>query len=77
MRELVSWVLRDNGYNRAQVDETVRAGERLDVQVANPPALFTVYFTAWTTGDGVVHFRDDIYDLDGPGADRAEPGRRR
>jgi murein L,D-transpeptidase YcbB/YkuD len=67
VRELVSWVLRDNGYSRAMVDQTVRGGERLDVQVANPPALFTVYFTAWTTGEGVIHFRDDIYNLDGPG----------
>jgi murein L,D-transpeptidase YcbB/YkuD len=67
VRELVSWVLRDNGYSRAMVDQTVRGGERLDVQVANPPSLFTVYFTAWTTGEGVIHFRDDIYNLDAPG----------
>ncbi len=66
-RELVSWVLRDNGYDQAMVDQTVRGGERLDVQVTSPPALFTVYFTAWTTGEGVIHFRDDIYNLDGPG----------
>jgi murein L,D-transpeptidase YcbB/YkuD len=67
VRELVSWVLRDNGYDQAMVDQTVRGGERLDVQVTSPPALFTVYFTAWTTGEGVIHFRDDIYNLDGPG----------
>jgi L,D-transpeptidase YcbB len=68
VRELVAWVLRDNGYNLAMVDQTIRSGERLDVAVANPPAIFTVYFTAWTTGDGVVHFRDDIYGLDSQGA---------
>jgi murein L,D-transpeptidase YcbB/YkuD len=67
VRELVAWVLRDTGYNLAMVDQTVRSGERLDVEVANPPAIFTVYFTAWTTGDGVVHFRDDIYGLDSQG----------
>jgi murein L,D-transpeptidase YcbB/YkuD len=67
VRELVSWVLRDNGYNRAMVDQTVRSGERLDVDIANGPAIFTVYFTAWTTGDGVVHFRDDIYNFDSQG----------
>lgn len=67
VRELVAWVLRDNGYNLAMVDQTIRSGERLDVAVANPPAIFTVYFTAWTTGDGVLHFRDDIYGLDGQG----------
>jgi murein L,D-transpeptidase YcbB/YkuD len=64
----VAWVLRDSGYSRATVDQTVRSGQRIDVPVTNPPAIFTVYFTAWTTGDGVVHFRDDIYNLDAQGA---------
>lgn len=68
VRELVAWVLRDTGYNRAGVDQTIRTGDRLDVKVVNPPTLMTVYFSAWTTGDGIVHFRDDIYGLDGQGA---------
>ena len=67
VRELVAWVLRDTGYNRARVDETIKSGERLDVEVVNPPSIYTVYFTAWTTGDGLVHFRDDIYGLDSQG----------
>jgi murein L,D-transpeptidase YcbB/YkuD len=67
VREVVSWVLRDQGYNRAAVDQVVRSGERLDVDVPNGPAIYTVYFTAWTSGDGVVHFRDDIYGLDTQG----------
>ena len=67
VRELVTWVLRDQGYNRAMVDQTVRSGERLDVDIPEGPAIYTVYFTAWTTGDGVVHFRDDIYNLDAQG----------
>jgi murein L,D-transpeptidase YcbB/YkuD len=67
VRELVAWVLRDTGYNLATVDETIRSGQRIDVQVTNPPTIITVYFTAWTTGDGVVHFRDDIYALDSQG----------
>jgi L,D-transpeptidase YcbB len=64
VRELVAWVLRDSGYNLAMVDQAVRSGERADVKVENPPAIYTVYFTAWTTGDGIVHFREDIYDFD-------------
>ncbi len=67
VRELVAWVLRDTGYTLAAVDQTIRSGERLDVEVINPPTILTVYFTAWTTGDGVVHFRDDIYALDSQG----------
>jgi murein L,D-transpeptidase YcbB/YkuD len=68
VREIVSWILRDTGYNRASVDRAIRSGERIDVDVANPPDLYTVYFTAWTTGDGVIHFRDDIYNYDSQGA---------
>ena len=67
VREVVAWVLRNQGYNRAAVDQVVRSGERLDVDVPNGPAIYTVYFTAWTSGDGVVHFRDDIYGLDTQG----------
>lgn len=68
VRELVAWVLRDTGYDLARVNQTIRTGERLDVEVTNPPTIMTVYLTAWTTGDGVVHFRDDIYGLDNQGA---------
>lgn len=64
VRELVTWVLRDNGYDRAAVDQTIRSGERIDVAVENSPSLYMVYFTAWTTGDGVIHFRNDIYNYD-------------
>ncbi len=67
VRELVAWVLRGNGYTLATVDQAIRSGERMDVEVADPPAILTVYFTAWTTGDGVIHFRNDIYGIDSQG----------
>ena len=67
VRELVSWILRGNGYDRALVDATIRSGERLDVEVTEMPELHLAYFTAWTTGDGTVHFREDIYGLDTAG----------
>lgn len=64
IRELATWVLRDNGYSRANLDDAIRSGQFQDVQVASPPAMFTAYFTAWTTGDGIVQFRNDIYNYD-------------
>ena len=68
VRELVAWVLRDTGYNlRHGRPDGPLAASGSTSQVANPPAIYTVYFTAWTTGDGVVHFRDDIYGLDSQG----------
>jgi murein L,D-transpeptidase YcbB/YkuD len=29
-------------------------------------AVHLAYVSAWSTGDGTVHFRSDIYNLDGP-----------
>ena len=62
------WLLKDNpGWDRAKIDETIRSGERVDVQLANPVPVYWVYITAWATPDGVVQFRDDIYQRDGFG----------
>ena len=30
-----------------------------------PVPVYFTYISAWSTGDGVVHFRDDIYGRDG------------
>ena len=40
VRELVSWILRDTGYNRASVDRAIRSGERIDVDIVD--ALLTI-----------------------------------
>lgn len=65
VRELITWLLQDNGWTRAQVDETIRSGERLDVALKTQTPVYFSYITAWSTADGVVHFRPDIYDRDG------------
>lgn len=66
IRELIVWILRDTpGWDRNAIENEFRSGSRLDVQVVNPVALHWTYITAWSTTDGVVQFRDDIYHLDG------------
>ena len=68
VRDYVAWLLRDNpGWDRAKIDEAIRSGERIDVKLANPVPVYWVYITAWATPDGVVQFRDDIYQRDGFG----------
>jgi L,D-transpeptidase YcbB len=70
VRELVNWLLRDSkGWSREEIDEVIRSGERKDARLAKPVPLFWVYVTAWATPDGVVQFRDDIYNRDGLGPD--------
>ncbi len=65
VRELITWLLEGNDWTRAQVDETIRSGERLDVKLKVQTPVYFSYITAWSTADGVVHFRPDIYDRDG------------
>lgn len=62
--EFVTWILRDNGYDIISVNTAFASGERLDVSVRNPVPIFTTYFTAWANRNGVVSFRDDIYEFD-------------
>ena len=68
VRELVYWLLADTaGWSRAEIDRVIKSGERKDARLAKPVPLHWVYVTAWATSDGVVQFRDDIYERDGLG----------
>ena len=71
---LTEWILRRTpGWDRARIDEVVRSKERLDVKVEDPPAVIWAYLTSWVTPDGNVHFRKDIYRLDGTGFISGQP----
>ncbi len=66
VRELVYWILAESpGWSKTEIDEVIKSGERKDAKVAKPLPLYWVYVTAWATPDGVVQFRDDIYNRDG------------
>ncbi len=65
---LTNWILQGQvGWDRGQIEAVVNSGERLDVKVEDGPQIRFAYLTAWATDDGKVHFRDDIYRLDGTG----------
>jgi murein L,D-transpeptidase YcbB/YkuD len=66
VRELVYWILAETpGWSKIEIDEVIKSGERKDAKVLKPLPLYWVYVTAWATPDGVVQFRDDIYNRDG------------
>jgi murein L,D-transpeptidase YcbB/YkuD len=66
VRDLVSWILSDtSGWSRLEIDEVIKSGERKDAKLKVPVPLHWIYVTAWSTADGVVQFRDDIYNRDG------------
>ena len=62
--EFVAWILRDSGYDIIDVNANFASGERIDADVSNPVPIFMTYFTAWANRNGVVSFRDDVYDFD-------------
>lgn len=63
----VSWILRDDGWDINAVRATFESGERLDVPVKSPVPLQTTYITAWANRQGVVSFREDVYQYDAAG----------
>ena len=66
VRDLVTWLLRDTpGWDRQHFEQTIKSGENTPVQLAEPVPVYFTYISAWSTGDGVAHFRDDIYGRDG------------
>lgn len=66
VRDLVTWLLRDTpGWSRQRFEQTIKSGESVPVAISDPVPVYFTYVSAWSTGDGVVHFRDDIYGRDG------------
>ncbi|WP_127142708.1 L,D-transpeptidase family protein [Pelagibacterium montanilacus] len=63
----VAWILRENNYDIISVNTAFASGDRQDVSVSNPVPILTTYFTAWANRNGVVSFRDDVYDFDAEG----------
>lgn len=66
VRDLDVWLLKNTpGWDRQSIENTIKGGQNTPIAVADPVPLHFVYVTAWSTGDGVVQFRDDIYQMDG------------
>ncbi|MDB5508396.1 MAG: murein L,D-transpeptidase [Hyphomicrobiales bacterium] len=71
VRDYVAWLLKDTaGWDRNRIDESIRSGQRIDARLSSPVPVYWVYVTAWAN-DGLIQFRDDIYQRDGFGASGA------
>lgn len=65
VRDLATWLLQDTpGWDRAKIDFAIASGERQSVALAKKVPVAWIYLTGWMTRDGIVHFRDDVYDQD-------------
>ena len=66
VREYVFWILKNTpDWPQERIADALVSGERIDAPVSDPVPLYFQYVTAWATPDGIVQFRDDIYQRDG------------
>lgn len=66
IRDFVEFLLAETpGWDSAAIDNAFRSGERLDARLSRDVNVYWTYITAWATPDGLVQFRDDIYQKDG------------
>jgi murein L,D-transpeptidase YcbB/YkuD len=67
VRDLASWLLKGSEWeDRTRIDAAITTNERKDIKLAKAVPIAWVYLTGWAAGDGMIHFRDDIYGLDTP-----------
>ena len=77
--DLATWLLEGSGgsptgvWNREALLAKVAGAAREDVRLAKAVPVIWVYMTGWSSADGTVHFRDDVYQVDGVG-DVAQAG---
>ncbi|MCC2099259.1 MAG: L,D-transpeptidase family protein [Hyphomicrobiales bacterium] len=74
--DLAEWLLRDTpgGWSKRKINKYI-GGKRRDVRLASPVPVAWIYMTGWASSNGVVHFRDDIYDVDRIGGGRTASAR--
>lgn len=66
IRELSTWLLKETeGWSREAIEAGIVSGENIPIQLQEAVPVYFAYFTAWSSADGLVQFRDDIYRRDG------------
>ncbi|UGV26015.1 murein L,D-transpeptidase [Rhodopseudomonas boonkerdii] len=65
VRDLAAWLLKDTAnWDRTQIDLGIATGLRQDIRLSKSVPVAWVYLTAWMARDGIVQFRNDVYDQD-------------
>jgi len=69
VEQLTAWILRDTpGWSYQRIASMKQSGEQVDVKLSKPVPVYLAYISAWSTPDGQVNFRPDIYGHDGASA---------
>jgi murein L,D-transpeptidase YcbB/YkuD len=70
--KMANYLLRNQPeWTPEKIDEAMNAGKEKTVKLKQPVPVFISYYTAWVDDEGLVNFRDDIYDHDKKMIDRA------
>jgi len=65
VHDLTEWLLSETpNWSRESIDAALAAQRRVDVPLAETVPIYMLYLTAWVDENGVVNFRDDVYDID-------------
>lgn len=63
--ELAEYLLKDNpGWTGEDILAEIEKGEEKTIYLPEPVPVYLVYWTAWVDMDGMINFRDDIYERD-------------
>ena len=63
--DLAAHLLNDNPrWTRRKILEGIKTSERQVIRLQNPIPVHVLYWTAWVDQDGLMNFRDDIYERD-------------
>jgi murein L,D-transpeptidase YcbB/YkuD len=63
--DLAAYILSDNPkWTREEILRAIASGQEQTVALAKPVPVHILYWTAWVSADGIIHFRDDIYQRD-------------
>lgn len=66
VRDLASWLLEGTEWTLPAIEAEIEKGERKDIRLKKSVPVAWVYLTGWQGADGLVQFREDIYNLDTP-----------
>lgn len=66
VRDLVVWLLAETpGWPRQHIESVIASRINTPIKLPEEIPVYFAYISAWGAGNGVVQFRDDIYQLDG------------
>jgi L,D-transpeptidase YcbB len=71
VNDLAVWLLKETPasqglWTRAMVQKAIGTQTRKDIRLSTPVPVAFIYMTGYATRDGLIHFRDDIYQWDTP-----------